>query len=163
MGNSNVYLPDVRAEVAFWDTPSQIMEIFPFTSGFFWPTLPPNVTADTRNITSFHSEGLETESLFLSEQFLAFVWHFEHWDSSWLFPRTNIFCEFIPFHFVSVKIIEILPSQHSRLFQSCTCFRILSQRSVNDPTIQPLVCMSMYVCICLHSFHQATHTMRVCI
>lgn len=153
----------MRANVAFWNTLFQIMEIFPFTSGVFLAHLTTECHIWYKKYHIFSLEGLETEFLFLSEQFLAFVWHFEHWDSSWLFPRTNIFCEFIPFHFISVKIIEILPSQHSRLFQSCTCFRILSQRSVRAPTTQPQVCMSMYVCICLHSFHQATYTVRVCI
>lgn len=79
MGSSNVYLPELGRKGALWDTPFQVMKISSFT--WFLVHLAPKLTVDTRNITSFHSEGLESEPWYLSTLkkglFLAFVWHFE--------------------------------------------------------------------------------------
>lgn len=167
MGNSNVYLPDVRAEVAFWDTPSQIMEIFPFTSGFFWPTLPPNVTADTRNITSFHSEGLETVSvpfravsgicltLWALRQLLTFpknkhlLWihsvSFRKCQNNWN-PPQSAFKTFSVLHLLSHPVPEVCQSSH----YTTTCVYVYVRMHL-PPLLPPS-----------HPHHESVHITFLC-
>lgn len=132
---------------ALGDTPFQIMEISPFNCFFFDPSHPKTSwlvmkqpTSSLRLSGNWALAPVNTENMPVSGICLRF------WVLRQLltFPRNK----HLPWnHFISVKIIEILPSQHSVcFFQPCICFHSPSQRSVKVPTIKSLTCVSTHMC-----------------